>query len=95
MLKNSNEPPEHSTSDEKSGEDNDLPMDGFLRLPKVLKLIRISRSSWLEGVKEGRFPQPVRLGPNTVAWRTSDIRAFIKNPSSFLTEKDEGKDNNH
>lgn len=93
MLKNSGDPPDGGGDDNQT-EGDDLPMDGFLRLPQVLRLIRISRSSWLEGVKEGRFPQPVRLGPNMVAWRTSEIRAFIKNPSSFSVKKDEGKDNN-
>jgi len=51
---------------------------GFYRLPKVLDLIPISRSSWWAGVREGRFPQPVKLGKNTTAWRRHDIEMLIK-----------------
>jgi predicted DNA-binding transcriptional regulator AlpA len=50
---------------------------GFLRLPQVLKLIPVSKSTWWEGVKTGRFPKPVKLGPNTTAWRIEDIHALI------------------
>lgn len=64
--------------------------DRFLRLWQVLPLVGMSRSSWLEGVKKGIYPQPVRIGFNMVAWRESEIRAFIENPSSFMNKKDEG-----
>jgi predicted DNA-binding transcriptional regulator AlpA len=33
----------------------------------------ISRATWLTGVRDGHFPQPVRLGKNVVAWREADI----------------------
>jgi len=46
---------------------------GFFRLKSVLEIIPISRSSFLSGIKEGRFPAPVHLGPRTVAWSKSTI----------------------
>jgi predicted DNA-binding transcriptional regulator AlpA len=49
----------------------------LLRLPQVLDLIPVSRSSWWAGVKEGRFPAPVMIGPRTAAWRLSDLRALV------------------
>lgn len=49
---------------------------GLLRLPQVLQLLPISRSSWLAGVKDGRYPQPVKLGATT-CWRAADILNFI------------------
>lgn len=55
-----------------------LPEEGLVRLHHVLSVIPISRSSWLAGVKEGRFPQPVHVGARTVAWRIHDIRALFK-----------------
>ena len=55
-----------------------LPETGFLRLPQILALIPIGKSTWWEGVKEKRFPQPVKLGPRTTVWRASDIRALIE-----------------
>ena len=37
----------------------------------------VSKSAWYLGVKEGRFPQPVRFTKRTVFWRESDIHAFL------------------
>jgi predicted DNA-binding transcriptional regulator AlpA len=50
---------------------------GFLRLPAVLKIIPVSRSSWWQGVKDGRYPQPVKLGARAVGWRIEDIRSLV------------------
>lgn len=50
---------------------------GLLRLPQVLQLLPIGRSSWLAGVKDGKYPQPVKLGPATTCWRACDILNFI------------------
>lgn len=51
---------------------------GLLRLPQVLQLLPIGRSSFLAGVKDGRYPQPVKLGPATTCWRACDIINFIE-----------------
>jgi predicted DNA-binding transcriptional regulator AlpA len=51
----------------------------LVRLPTVLQIIPVSRSTWWAGVKIGRFPPPVRLGPRTVAWRKADILAIAEN----------------
>lgn len=59
---------------------NPLPSQGFLRLPAVLKIFPVGRSTWWAGVKSGRFPKPVKLGPKTTAWRVEDIRALVDNP---------------
>ena len=54
-----------------------IPETGFVRLPEVLKVFPVSKSTWWAGVKEDRFPQPVKLGPKITAWRVEDIRALI------------------
>jgi len=54
-----------------------LPAEGYARLPQVLAAFPVSRSAWWAGVKLGKYPQPVKLGPRTTAWRVSDIRALI------------------
>jgi len=54
-----------------------LPETGFVRLPDVLKVFPVSKSTWWAGVKDNRFPQPVKLGPKITAWRVEDIRALI------------------
>jgi len=50
---------------------------GLLRLRQVLALIPVSRSAWWAGVKTGRYPKPVKLGPKTTCWRVSDVHALI------------------
>jgi prophage regulatory protein len=49
----------------------------FVRLHTILKLLPISKSTWLTGVKSGYFPKPVRLGKKITAWRVEDIRKLI------------------
>lgn len=58
-----------------------LPETGFLRLSSILAPagpIPVSRSTWWLGVKTGRFPKPVKLGPRITAWRVEDIRDLIE-----------------
>lgn len=55
-----------------------FPETGFVRLPQVLKVFPVSKSTWWAGVKDGRFPQPVKLGPKISAWRVEDIRGLIE-----------------
>ena len=59
-----------------------LPETGFVRLPEVLKVFPVSKSSWWAGVKENRYPKPVKLGPKMTAWRVEDIRALIATTSA-------------
>lgn len=50
---------------------------GFLRLPRILELIPVARSTWWAGVKSGRYPAPVKLGARTTAWRAADVADLI------------------
>ena len=66
---------------------NLLPQTGYLRLPQIIgnpkakppipAIIPVSKSTWWQGVKGGRFPVPVKLSARTTAWRVEDIRALI------------------
>ena len=68
-----------------------LPATGFLRLPQIIgrrptktdpqgipALVPVSRATWWQWTKNGRAPAPVRLGPNTTAWKVEDVMAFIE-----------------
>ena len=55
-----------------------LPETGFVRLPQILSLIPISRSAWWAGIREGKFPQGIKLGSKTTVWRAEDIRTLIE-----------------
>lgn len=62
-------------------------LDGLARLkqiigdpnadPPVPPVIPVSRSAWWAGVKTGRYPKGIKLGPRTTAWRWSDIKKLI------------------
>lgn len=56
---------------------NSTAADKLLRLPQVLAIVPISRASWYAGVKSGRYPAAVQLGPRCVAWRSSDIQHIV------------------
>ncbi len=60
---------------------------GFLRLPQVLALIPVSKSTWWAGIKTGRFPKPVKLGPRTSAWEVEVITALLESFSRKEAEK--------
>lgn len=55
-----------------------LPVQGFVRLCQILAVYPVGRSTWWAGVKSGRYPAPVKLGPRTTAWRVEDIRRLIE-----------------
>lgn len=56
---------------------SDLPKTGFVRLAQVLKFIPVGKTCWWEGVKSGRYPQPVKLSARCTAWRAEDIHQLI------------------
>jgi len=55
-----------------------LPLEGFVRLKEILQVFPVSKSSWWAGVKTGRYPGAVKLGPHTTAWRVEDIRRLMQ-----------------
>jgi len=77
-----------------------LPETGYVRLPQIIgnkksdppipAVIPVSKSTWWAGVKSGRFPQPVKLGPRTTVWRVNDLRALLKHDLNWRKEVDNG-----
>ncbi|MEK7266026.1 MAG: AlpA family phage regulatory protein [Pseudomonadota bacterium] len=60
---------------------SEFPRTGFVRLSQILAPagpIPVSRSSWWQGVKDGRFPKPTKLGPRTTVWRVEEIRRLFE-----------------
>lgn len=52
--------------------------DRLLRLREVLLLIPVGKSTWWAGVKSGRYPKPIKLGPGITVWRSADVRNLIE-----------------
>lgn len=59
---------------------------GFLRLSSIIAPhgpIPVSKSTWWEGVRSGRFPKPVKIGTRMTVWRVEDVLALIERISGF------------
>ena len=52
--------------------------DRIVRTPEACQLSGLSRTTLLRRVKDGGFPKPVRLSPNAVGWRQSDIDRWLE-----------------
>lgn len=50
----------------------------LLRLPAVMERTGLGKSSVYAGMAAGTFPTPVRLGTRGVAWRESEIDAWVQ-----------------
>jgi prophage regulatory protein len=58
-----------------------FPETGLVRLSAILAPrgpIPVCKSTWWAGVRNGRFPQPLKLGPRTTVWKAEDIRALFE-----------------
>lgn len=64
----------------------------LIRRPEVQDRVGFGRTTLYTMVNEGSFPAPVQLGARAVAWRESEIDAWIESrtstkPTAFLGEK--------
>ena len=68
-----------------------LPQEGYTRLPSVLSVLGISKTSFLNGVKTGIYPPGKLLTPRFRVWAVDEIRALIeqlgKEPEPATPEK--------
>jgi len=49
----------------------------ILRLPAVMAKTGYKRSTVYKSIKDGTFPEPIKLGPQSVGWLASEIDAWI------------------
>ena len=55
-------------------------MDRILRIPEIVEITGLSRTTIWRRVKSGDFPAPVRLGSlatRSVGWRESEIKQWL------------------
>ena len=63
--------------------DNNPVQPTLLRLKHIIgdkthvPIIPLSRSGWWQGVKDGRYPSPIKIGANTTVWRSDDIQKLV------------------
>ncbi len=67
---------------------NQLPTEGYCRLAQILgnpkakpnpipPLVPVSKSTWYDGIKSGKFPAPVYIGRSSL-WKWADIRKLLE-----------------
>ncbi|TDY25997.1 AlpA family transcriptional regulator [Paraburkholderia sp. BL6665CI2N2] len=54
------------------------PIDRIARLPEVLLITGLGRTTLLKMVREGRFPAPLHLSPRVRGWRICAVLAYIE-----------------
>jgi len=52
-------------------------MSSLLRYPAVSERICLSKSAIYARVRDGRFPQPISVGPRVVAWPENEVAAWL------------------
>jgi len=70
-------------------------MDKLHEILKVLQVLQVlrywhlvdlgiinNRMTLKRWIDRGHFPGPIRLGPNSIAWRASDVKEWLDNRSS-------------
>ena len=55
----------------------ELPTTSLLRLPNVIQITRLARSTIYKLISDERFPPPLKLSQRAVAWRLLDIEQWI------------------
>jgi prophage regulatory protein len=68
-----------------TGSGRAIPRHGYLRLKQIIgpgNPIPVSKSTWWGGVRDGRYPPPVKLGPRVTVWRAEDIWQLIEHGCS-------------
>ena len=50
----------------------------FLRLPEVLNLVGVTRSTLYRWMEAGTFPRQISVGGNTVVWVESDVTKWMQ-----------------
>lgn len=53
-------------------------LDRILKLPEVLEVTGLSKSTLYRLIKSGDFPKPVRLTSQRVGWLASQVQAWME-----------------
>jgi prophage regulatory protein len=54
----------------------------LLKLPQVIEKVCYQKTTLYKKIQEKEFPAPVRLGARAVAWKLSEIEAWIESRAS-------------
>jgi predicted DNA-binding transcriptional regulator AlpA len=58
-----------------------FPQTGFVRLNQIVGPngpLPISKSGFWAGVKNGKFPKPLKISPRVTVWKAEDIHELLR-----------------
>ena len=59
-------------------EPHNIPITGYLRQSQLVgSILPIGATTLWRWVKEGKFPQPIKLSTRVTVWRAEDVRAWL------------------
>ena len=76
------------------GTDVPAPENRILRLPEVMRLTGLSKGTIHRRYREGTFPRPLRLGPQSIGWPRAEILEWLGSLPRVGTALDGGRDGN-
>lgn len=63
------------------------PSSRLIRRPEVEEMTGLPKSTLYDYLAAGTFPAPVKLSARSVAWRLSEVEAWIESRQSARTSK--------
>ncbi len=59
----------------------------IIKLPEVMRVTGLSRSSIYRLARLGKFPAPLKLSERSIGWRSSDVKEWVDSrPVADLAE---------
>jgi prophage regulatory protein len=58
-----------------------------VRMSRLVEMIGLSRSTIWKLLSEGKFPNPIRLGSRSIAWRINDIEEWLQSRQELTTHR--------
>lgn len=52
---------------------NEQPIHQFIKLPEVMKICAMSRSTIYKAIDLGEFPKPIKIGDRGIVWTLASI----------------------
>jgi prophage regulatory protein len=54
----------------------------FYRIPQLIQILNVSKSTIWSWVKDGTFPAPIKLGKNCSAWSSEVVNKWIQSKTN-------------
>lgn len=67
---------------------SNLPQEAIIRLPEVISMVGLSRSSIYSRCTQKLFPSPIKLTAHASGWRLGDVRAWLADPTGWTPAND-------